>query len=105
MRLLCMGIVFLGRVACLAADGVPTPAFGLCSGAAGAPVCKAPAKDLKAAHEAFARGLALQHGRTSIRHFRNSKKRRGWSPKIWVRDCSGDVATTSSCVPSGTRQR
>jgi general secretion pathway protein D len=61
MRLLFMGSLFLGAIACLAADGLPTPASGLCSGAAGAPVCKAPAKDLKAAREAFARGLALQH--------------------------------------------
>ena len=48
---------------CLGADRVPTSAPASCSDAAGAPACKAPAKDLKAARHAFSRGLKLQHSR------------------------------------------
>ncbi len=52
-------------ILCVAADN-PTnspdqPPLSLCSDAAGAPACKAPPKDLKAARKAFARGLKLEH--------------------------------------------
>ncbi len=59
MRWLPAGISLLLAGVCLAAD-IPTAATSLCSNTAGAPACKAPPKDLKAAREAFARGLKLQ---------------------------------------------
>ena len=59
MRSLFTVIVLLGSTVCLAADGVPGQ-FS-CSDAAGAPACKAAAKDLKTARQAFSRGLKLQH--------------------------------------------
>jgi general secretion pathway protein D len=63
MRSLFTGIVLLGAAVCLAADGVPAAAPSACSDAAGAPACKAPSKDLKAARQAFSRGLKLQHSK------------------------------------------
>jgi general secretion pathway protein D len=57
------GIVLLAATVCLAADGVPTAAPSACSDAAGAPACKAASKDLKAARQAFSRGLKLQHAK------------------------------------------
>jgi type II secretory pathway component GspD/PulD (secretin) len=60
MRSLLAGIVLCAGV-CLAADGAPTTAPSACSDAAGAPACQAAAKDLKAARQAFSRGLKLQH--------------------------------------------
>jgi general secretion pathway protein D len=51
----------LGSTVCMAADGASAPAPFTCSDAAGAPACKAAAKDLKAARKAFSRGLKLQH--------------------------------------------
>ncbi|MBI1740733.1 MAG: hypothetical protein HYR57_07610, partial [Candidatus Koribacter versatilis] len=60
MRSLLAGMVLFAAV-CLAADGVPTTAPSACSDAAGAPACQAAAKDLKAARQAFSRGLKLQH--------------------------------------------
>ena len=47
---------------CLAADTplVIAPAPALCSSSGGAPACLGPKKDLKAAHQAFARGLKLE---------------------------------------------
>lgn len=45
---------------CLAADTPPTAAPALCSNSGGAPACHGPAKDLKAARKAFARGLKLE---------------------------------------------
>jgi general secretion pathway protein D len=45
---------------CLASDTRSGPASALCSNSAGAPVCRGPAKDLKAARQAFARGLKLE---------------------------------------------
>ena len=63
MRSLFTGIVLLGTAVCLAADGVPAAAPSSCSDAAGAPACKAPSKDLKAARQAFSRGLKLQHSK------------------------------------------
>ncbi|HYR44659.1 MAG TPA: hypothetical protein VER98_16630, partial [Terriglobia bacterium] len=63
MRSLFTGIVLLGAAVCLAADSVPTAAPSACSDAAGAPACKAPSKDLKAARQAFSRGLKLQHAK------------------------------------------
>ena len=63
MRSLLTGLVLLGAAVCLAADGVPTAAPSACSDAAGAPACKATSKDLKAARQAFSRGLKLQHAK------------------------------------------
>ena len=63
MRSLLTGLVLLGAAVCLAADGVPTAAPSACSDAAGAPGCKAASKDLKAARQAFSRGLKLQHAK------------------------------------------
>jgi general secretion pathway protein D len=62
MRSLFTGMLLWVGV-CLGADGVPTLAPASCSDAAGAPACKAPAKDLKAARHAFSRGLKLQHSK------------------------------------------
>ena len=45
---------------CLAADTPPAAAPPLCSNSGGAPACQGPAKDLKAARQAFARGLKLE---------------------------------------------
>ncbi len=45
---------------CLAADTPPAAAPALCSNSPGAPACHGPAKDLKAARQAFARGLKLE---------------------------------------------
>ena len=44
---------------CLATDSPPAVP-SLCSNSAGAPACRGPAKDLKAARKAFARGLKLE---------------------------------------------
>lgn len=56
-------VLSLGGV-CSAADSPPLSASGvatsLCSGAGGAPPCRGPAKDLKAARQAFRRGLKLE---------------------------------------------
>ena len=58
-----MGVVCLLAAAAWAADDPPAAApvvsQSLCSNAPGAPACKAPKKDLKAAREAFSRGLKL----------------------------------------------
>ncbi len=59
MRWLPAGISLLLAGVCLAAN-TPTAATSLCSNTAGAPACKALPKDLKAARQAFARGLKLQ---------------------------------------------
>ena len=59
MRSLFTVIVLLGSTVYLAADGVPAPFT--CSNSPGAPPCKAAKKDLKAARQAFSRGLKLQH--------------------------------------------
>ncbi len=45
---------------CLATDTPPDNVPALCSNAAGAPACLGPKKDLKAARQAFARGLKLE---------------------------------------------
>ena len=45
---------------CLAADTPPAAAPSLCSNSAGAPACRGTSKDLKAARQAFARGLKLE---------------------------------------------
>src|SRR5215469_4973519 len=64
MRWLAVGIVCAMAAAAVAADDSPTSAPvtspSLCSNAPGAPPCKAPKKDLKAAREAFSRGLKLE---------------------------------------------
>ena len=45
---------------CWATDTPPAAAPSLCSNSAGAPKCRGPVKDLKAARQAFARGLKLE---------------------------------------------
>src|SRR5580698_1674922 len=64
MRRLPAGIVLLLLLllagVCLAADTPPTAAPALCSNSGGASACHAPAKDLKAARQAYARGLELE---------------------------------------------
>jgi general secretion pathway protein D len=64
MRRLPAGIVLLLLLllagVCLAADTPPTAAPALCSNSGGASTCHAPAKDLKAARQAFTRGLELE---------------------------------------------
>jgi general secretion pathway protein D len=47
---------------CLAED-TPVAALALCSNSGGAPACRGPVKDLKAARQAFARGLKLEKSR------------------------------------------
>jgi hypothetical protein len=54
-----MGVLMLLGGVCVAADATSPVAPSLCSDAPGAPRCKAPAKDLKAAQQAFSRGLKL----------------------------------------------
>ncbi len=48
---------------CLATDTPPAAAPSLCSNSSGAPKCQGPVKDLKAARQAFARGLKLEKSR------------------------------------------
>jgi tetratricopeptide (TPR) repeat protein len=60
MRWLPAGIALLLAGVCLAADTPPAAAPPLCSNSGGAPACQGPAKDLKAARQAFARGLKLE---------------------------------------------
>jgi general secretion pathway protein D len=60
MRWLLAGMVFLSAGIALAVDTPPAPTLPLCSSSGGAPACHAPAKDLKAAHQAFARGVKLE---------------------------------------------
>jgi len=63
MRWLPAGIALLLAAVCLAADTPPAAAPSLCSNTAGAPACHGPVKDLKAARQAFARGLKLEKSR------------------------------------------
>jgi general secretion pathway protein D len=60
MRWLPAGILLLLVGVCLAADTPSAVAPSLCSNSAGAPACRGPVKDLKAARQAFARGLKLE---------------------------------------------
>jgi tetratricopeptide (TPR) repeat protein len=60
MRWLPAGIVLLLAGMCLATDTPPAAAPSLCSNSSGAPKCQGPVKDLKAARQAFARGLKLE---------------------------------------------
>lgn len=60
MRLLFTGILLLSAAACFAADGIPSSP---CSEAAGAPACKGAPKDLKAARQAFSRGLKFEQSK------------------------------------------
>ncbi len=60
MRWLPAGICLLLAGVCLAADTLPSAAPSLCSNSGGAPACHGPVKDLKAARQAFARGLKLE---------------------------------------------
>jgi tetratricopeptide (TPR) repeat protein len=59
MRWLPAGICLLLAGVCLAAD-TPVAAPSLCSNSRGAPACHGPREDLKAARQAFARGLKLE---------------------------------------------
>jgi hypothetical protein len=59
MRWSLAGFLVLMAGVCLAADTPATPS-SLCSNTKGAPVCQGSAKDLKAARQAFARGLKLE---------------------------------------------
>jgi general secretion pathway protein D len=59
MRWLPAGFSLLLAGACMAAD-TPATAPSLCSSTRGAPVCQGPAKDLKAARQAFTRGVKLR---------------------------------------------
>src|SRR5271165_2841951 len=63
MRCLSVGICLLLTGVCWAADASSTDAPPLCSNTVGAPACHGPAKDLKAARQAFARGLKLEKSR------------------------------------------
>ena len=67
-------MVCLAATVALAADGpsaaTPTSTQTLCSDSPGAPRCQAPAKDLKAARQAFARGLKLQKSKNLDQAFR-----------------------------------
>jgi general secretion pathway protein D len=60
MQWLFAGIALSLAGVCLAADTPPAAAPSLCSNSAGAPACHGTAKDLKAARQAFARGLKLE---------------------------------------------
>ncbi|MGA2358946.1 MAG: type II and III secretion system protein [Terriglobales bacterium] len=60
MRWLPVGISLLLAAVCWATDTPPAVAPSLCSNSAGAPKCHGPVKDLKAARQAFARGLKLE---------------------------------------------
>ncbi|MFY9841954.1 MAG: hypothetical protein ACLP0H_04065 [Terriglobales bacterium] len=60
MRWLSAGIAVLLAGVCLAADTPPADAPPRCSASGGAPPCHGNAKDLKAARQAFARGLKLE---------------------------------------------
>jgi tetratricopeptide (TPR) repeat protein len=63
MRWLPAGIVLVLAGMCLATDTPPAAAPSLCSNSSGAPKCQGPVKDLKAARQAFARGLKLEKSR------------------------------------------
>jgi general secretion pathway protein D len=60
MRWLSAGFVLLFAAVCLAADTAPAAVPSLCSNTRGAPACQGSARDLKAARQAFARGLKLE---------------------------------------------
>ncbi|MFZ0798172.1 MAG: type II and III secretion system protein [Terriglobales bacterium] len=63
MRWLPAGISLLLAGICLAADTPPAIAPPLCSNSLGAPACQGSSQDLKAARQAFARGLKLEKAR------------------------------------------
>jgi len=63
MRWMPAGMTVLLAGVCLAADTPPAAAPSLCSNSAGAPACHGPVKELKAARQAFARGLKLEKSR------------------------------------------
>jgi general secretion pathway protein D len=60
MRWIAAAIAWLLAGVCLASDAPASPAPTLCSNSGGAPACHGTAKDLKAARQAFARGLKLE---------------------------------------------
>ena len=63
MRWLPAGLSLLLVGVCLAADAPPAIAPPLCSNSGGAPACQGSSQDLKAARQAFARGLKLEKSR------------------------------------------
>jgi general secretion pathway protein D len=73
MRWLLAGTIWLLAAVCFAADTAtvapapsaapPATALPLCSNSGGAPRCHGPSKDLKAARQAFARGVKLEKSR------------------------------------------
>ena len=63
MRWLPAGLSLLLVGVCLAADAPPAIAPPLCSNFGGAPACQGSSQDLKAARQAFARGLKLEKSR------------------------------------------
>jgi type II secretory pathway component GspD/PulD (secretin) len=60
MRWAAAGLVWLFAGVCLAADTNPAMPASVCSNAKGSVACQGSPKDLKAAREAFARGLKLE---------------------------------------------
>src|SRR6202167_2066884 len=60
MRSVPAGLILLLAGVCSAADAPPIVGPSICSSSGGAPACSGPAKDLKAAHQAFKRGLRLE---------------------------------------------
>src|SRR5260370_11491018 len=60
MRWLPAGVAFVLAGVCWSSDTPPAAALPLCSNSAGAPACRGIAKDLKAARQAFPRGLKLE---------------------------------------------
>ena len=69
MRSLFAGTMLLWAGVCLGADVAPSALPSACSNAAGAPACKAAAKDLKSARQAFSRGLKQQQAKHLDRAF------------------------------------
>ncbi|MFZ1129645.1 MAG: type II and III secretion system protein [Terriglobales bacterium] len=63
MRWLTAGTVLLFAGVCFATDAPSVTAPPLCSNSAGAPHCQEPVKNLKAARQAFHRGLKLEKSR------------------------------------------
>jgi general secretion pathway protein D len=70
MRWTLAGILPLLIGTCLAADTPPTTAPALCSNSAGAGTCHVAAKDMKAAHQAFERGVRLEKSKNLEEAFR-----------------------------------
>jgi general secretion pathway protein D len=83
MRWLAAGILCVFALPVLAEEGpVVSPSAGsLCSTAPGAPPCQAPAKDLKAAQQAFSRGLKLERSQNFEQAYREFEAAAGLVPQ------------------------